>query len=112
FFGDAKKTVYALKSVNNPEAVNLLLQLYKNGEVPEAYNNDLLSAVARRGEAEDMDVLFDLAVSNGLGRNSRADQLVALEEAARQRKVKPSRDLNRLIGFLESEDEAITRTAL
>lgn len=111
-FGSAKRTVYALKSVNNPEAVNLLVQIYQKRQVPEEYNSDVLSAIARRGEAGDLDVLLDLAVSNALGKNSSAAQLAALEEAARQRKVKPGRDLNRILGFIESDDEAISGAAL
>lgn len=111
-FGNAEKTVYALKSVNNPDAVNLLVQLYQKEQIPEIYIDDVLGTVARRGEAGDLSVLFDLAVSNALGKNSRVAQLAALEEAARQRKIKPGRDLNRIVGFLESEDETITGTAL
>ena len=110
--GDAKKTVYALKSINNPEAGQLLVQLYQNKQVPEEYNNEVLSAVARRGEAKDLDVLFDLAVNNTLGGKSRTAQLAALEEAARQRKIKPSKELGRIVGFLDSEDEEIVGTAL
>jgi putative heme-binding domain-containing protein len=111
-FGDAKKTVYALKSINNPEAGHLLVQLYQKKQVPEEYNNEVLSAIARRGETGDLDVLFDLAVNNSLGGSSRSAQLAALEEAARQRKIKPSKELGRIVGFLENEDERIVGTAL
>src|SRR5690606_40246733 len=83
-FGDSKRTVYALKSVNNPEAVQLLVQLYQNKQVPEEYQNEVLSAIARRGESKDLDVLFDLAVNNSLGGNNNAAQLAALEEADRK----------------------------
>src|SRR5690606_11778905 len=62
--GDAKKTVYALKSINNPEAGHLLVQLYQKNQVPAEYSSEVLSALARRGEAKDLDVLFDLAVNN------------------------------------------------
>ena len=111
-FVDAKRTVYALKSVNNPEATGLLVQIYQKGQVPEEYSADVLNAIARRGEAGDLDVLFDLAVSHSLGENSKAAQLAALEEAARQRRVRPSRELNRIVAFVDSDDEAIRGAAL
>lgn len=111
-FGDSKRTVYALKSVNNPEAVQLLVQLYQNKQVPEEYQNEVLSAIARRGESKDLDVLFDLAVNNSLGGNNNAAQLAALEEAARQRKIRPSKGLERIVGFLNHENDAVAHTAL
>src|SRR5690606_1923572 len=40
FFGDAKKTVYALKSVDNPIAVNHLMRLYQQGNVPQEYRRE------------------------------------------------------------------------
>ena len=110
--GDAKKTVYALKSINNPEAGHLLVQLYQKNQVPAEYSSEVLSALARRGEAKDLDVLFDLAVNNTLGGSAQAAQLSALEEAARQRKIKPSKGLDRLVGFLNHEDDAIAATAI
>src|SRR5690606_23641011 len=111
-FVDAKRTVYALKSVNNPEATGLLVQIYQKGQVPEEYSADVLNASARRGEAGDLDVPFDLAVSHSLGENSKAAQLAALEEGARQRRVRPSRELNRIVAFIDSGDEAIRGAAL
>ena len=37
FLGDARKTVFALKSVSSPEAITQLRQLYQQGKVPEDY---------------------------------------------------------------------------
>src|SRR5690606_3740745 len=37
FLGDAKKTVYALKSVSDADAVTQLVKLYQNDQVPEEY---------------------------------------------------------------------------
>lgn len=112
FFNDPKKMVFALKSVNNPEAIGQLVRLYQKGEVPEEYTNDVLEAIAKRGEAPALYILFDLAVNNSLGKNSRVSQLGALEEAASQRKIKPDQGLNRIVSLLETDEEAITISAL
>src|SRR3546814_993350 len=54
FFGDPAKTAYALKSAASPEAIALLTQLYKEGQVPGQYSQDALSAIAKRGQIQDL----------------------------------------------------------
>lgn len=110
--GNARRTVYALKSSNNPEAASLLLALYQKGEVPKEYHQEVLNAVARRGGPEELNTLLDMALDNSLGENSRLGQLGALEEAARQRKIKPTKGLDRILVFLENGDEALAIHAL
>ncbi|GAB2791285.1 L-sorbosone dehydrogenase [Rhabdobacter roseus] len=113
FLGDARKTTFALKSVSQPEAVAQLVQLYQKDQVPDEYQKDVLSSLAKWGTAADLTVLFDKAVGAGTSPNNHvAAQLAALEEAARQRGVKPNRDLDRIARFLEHEDEAVALSAL
>jgi putative heme-binding domain-containing protein len=108
FFGDKKKTVFALKSVSNPDAVEYLVQLYQKGDVPEEYRGDVLSSIAKWGKTGDLNALFDLVVEG----NSKYDggvaaELGALEEAARQRNLKPDRGLSRIVDFIENDEEAV-----
>jgi len=107
FLGDAKKTVYALKSVSDADAVAQMVQLYQQGKVPDEYEKDVLSSIAKYGKATDLDILFNLAVQgNGKRDKSVAAQLGILEDAIRQRNLKPDQNLNRIASFLENEDEA------
>ena len=113
FFGTPLKTTYALKSVSNRDAIAQLVQLYQKNQVPEQYHADVLNSLARYGTSADLRVVFDRATQGGSGQNKgAADQLAALEDAARQRNVKPEGDLSRIVGFTESTDPAVAATAI
>ena len=113
FFGTPQKTSYALKSVSNPEAVTQLVGLYAAGQVPEAYHQDALSAVARYGSPADLGVLFGKIVESPGGPTKQlAAQLAALEEAAQQRNVQPDRELGRIANYIENEDPTVASRAL
>ncbi len=112
FFGDTKKTVFALKSTSSTEAVSQLAQLYQADRVPEEYRSDVLASISKFGKAADLAIIFGKAVDGNANKNKQvAAQLTALEEAAR-RGAKPSGDLNRITGFIESEDEAVATAAI
>jgi len=110
FFGNAKKTVFALKSSVSPEAVTQLVQLYQKGQVPEEYQKDVLNAIAKSGKPADLNILFDMAVTPN--NKNTAAQLSALEDAARQKGLKPDHDLNRIAGFTGNDDETVAISAI
>lgn len=113
FLGDAKKTAYALKSVSDEGAVSQLVQLYQQGKVPDEYEKDVLSSIAKYGKVADLNVLFDLAVEgNSTHDKSVAVQLATLEDINRQRNLKPDQNLNRIASFLENEDETEATSAI
>ena len=113
FFGSSKKTAFALKSVSNPKAIEYLTQLYRQGEVPKEYNQDVLHSIAMEGTTAELNRLLDLAVDGqSIHGNTRAAHLSALEEAARQREKKPDRDLERIARFIENEDETVAMSAV
>lgn len=110
FFGSAEKTVFALKSVNSPQAVSQLAALYEKDLVPQQYQKDVLSSIAKNGKPADLNKLLGMALKPG-GKNTAA-QLAALEEAARQRDVKPDSDLSPIANFIGSDDENIALSAI
>ncbi|MDQ6479442.1 PVC-type heme-binding CxxCH protein [Dyadobacter sp. LHD-138] len=109
FLGDAKKTVYALKSVNSPAAVAQLIRLYDKGQVPEEYQNDVLAAMAKFGQPKDLNVLLGMTLRKG---KNVAAQLAALESAASQRKILPDQNTGRIADFIGNEDEAVNLSAI
>ncbi|GHB67005.1 L-sorbosone dehydrogenase [Persicitalea jodogahamensis] len=111
FFGAPLKTVYALKSVSNRDAIAQLVQLYEKNQIPEAYHTDVLGSLARYGTSADLSTVFNAAL---IARNNQriAAQLAALEDAARQRQVKPAGDLNRLSTLVENADDAVATSAI
>lgn len=113
YFGDSKKTAYALKSVGNPKAVEHLIKLYKEGKVPEEYNQDVFNSVAKWGSTEDLNIVLELAMSEKeIHKNRRASYLATLEEAARQQEKKPDNDLDRIIRFVNDDNEQVAQSAI
>jgi putative heme-binding domain-containing protein len=113
FLGDARKTAFALKSVRHPDAIAPLLALYQKNQVPEEYQKDVLQSFAKWGKTDDLNTLFDIAVVGyAAQRKNVSVQLGALLEAARQRSIKPDKSLNRIAGFITSEDEATAVNAI
>jgi putative heme-binding domain-containing protein len=110
FLGDPKKTAYALKSATSADAAGLLVQLYQKGQVPDEYQGDVLTSIAATGKPADLSMLLDFTIQNK-GKNTAA-QLSALEEAARQRGVKPDKSPDRIATFIASDDEAVSLAAV
>ncbi|KAA6438279.1 dehydrogenase [Dyadobacter flavalbus] len=110
FLGDARKTVYALKSVSSPDAVSQLISLYGKNQVPEEYQKDVLSSIAKYGQTADLNMLLDLTVQNK-DKNVNA-QLATLVDAASQRKVNPDKNPERIAEFIGNEDETTSFSAI
>ncbi|TLV02729.1 PVC-type heme-binding CxxCH protein [Dyadobacter luticola] len=109
FLGDAKKSAYALKSAVNPDAAALLVQLYQKGQVPDEYQKDVLSNLAATGKPADLSMLLDLASEKG---KNTASQLAALEDAGRQRNIKPDKGAERIATLIDSDDDAVSQAAI
>lgn len=113
FFGDAKMKAYALKSVENPTAVKQLMELYRQGQVPEEYNQDVFNAVAEGGDSEDLNSLFDLVTSDKeIHQAMRATYLATLEEAVHQQNEKPDNRLGRIIQFIDDNNKEVAQSAI
>ncbi|SEI37247.1 putative membrane-bound dehydrogenase domain-containing protein [Dyadobacter koreensis] len=110
FFADAKKSVFALKSVSTPEAVSLLIKIYQKRLVPSEYQKDVVSAIAKSGTVADLNMLLDFAIQNK--DKSLILQLNALEDAARQRKLQPDKNPDRIATLIENEDETVSLAAI
>lgn len=112
YLGDAKKTSFALKSVSNPSAIELLVDLYRKGDVPNAYHSDVLSAIAKYGSVSSFNTLLDLAVEGRGNATEKTSQLIALRAGASQRGLKPDKNPGRIASFIEHEDERLAIAAL
>ncbi|MEX2639269.1 MAG: PVC-type heme-binding CxxCH protein [Balneolales bacterium] len=113
YFAGADKAAFALKSAGHPDAVPYLMQLYSQGQVPAAYRDDVLEAVAERGGIGEINQLFNLAVGNAtLHDEGRVAYFHALEEAMNRQTIKPDQDTDRLAPFISDEEEAVAVSAV
>ncbi|MGV3763598.1 PVC-type heme-binding CxxCH protein [Parapedobacter sp.] len=112
FFGDAAKTAYALKSAAGADAITLLTQLYKEGQVPQKYQKDALSAIAKRGQLQDLNAIFDVAINGYAQQRDVSEELGAVESAARNRQLMVDRQVGRLRTIIEGTNEASAIAAI
>ncbi len=112
-FGDPAKASYALKSAASPDAISLLTQIYKNGQVPEKYQKDALSAIAKRGSQQDMNDILDAALATYQRKKGDISaELAALEDAASKRKIYAGKNPERIREIITGSDEASSIAAV
>ncbi|TDB67359.1 PVC-type heme-binding CxxCH protein [Arundinibacter roseus] len=112
YFGDVKKTVFALKSTSSASAVSQLTGLYATDQIPEEYRKDVLGSIAKFGKPTDVTQLFNKAVQDISTQSKHAaNELSTLEDAAR-RGVVPADDILRISQFITHEDDAVKNSAI
>lgn len=112
YFGEGTaKLIFALKAIENPEAMRPLVALWREGKVAPADRAAVLDLIVSNGGADELAIVFEQAISGKLPADERANMLAALSQAAAQRKVKPAGDLKLLLPLLESGDEQVRAAA-
>ncbi|ODS79316.1 MAG: dehydrogenase [Cytophagaceae bacterium SCN 52-12] len=112
-FGDPAKASYALKSAASPDAITSLTQIYKNGQVPQKYRKDALSAIAKRGQQQDMNDILDAAMlSYSQKKGDISPELAALEDAASKRKISVNKSPERIREVITGGGEASSTAAI
>ena len=109
YFGDSTaKLIFALKAIENPEAMRPLVALWREGKVPAADRAAVADLIVSNGGPPELAVLFERALS---GAAEAAPLLAALSRAAAERKVTPAGDLKRLLPLIDSGDAAVSAAA-
>lgn len=114
FFGDNLSYLfYAIRSVQVEEAIQPLERLWKEGNVPPEYQAEALELLAERGNAamlaEVLGAAIQLAESDRSG-GSRV--LAALGQAASQRQVIPSGNLEGFIPLFQNSSQSVQSAAI
>jgi putative heme-binding domain-containing protein len=110
FGGNARQLVFALQATNSKAALTPLLDLLKSGKVSGDREEAVLSLVAVLGGPPELGMVFDRTLaSKESGR--QATLLAALEQATRQRGVRPAGDLARIGQLLTSDTELLRAAA-
>lgn len=99
--------IYALLAVETPETAPPLLQLWKSGRIPADHEEQVLAAVAQRGDVQSLRTIFDVALQERSS-SKQFKLLSSLQQAHRLRGVKPAGDLGPAVGkLLESNSEQV-----
>jgi putative heme-binding domain-containing protein len=110
FGGNTRHLAFALEATGSKEAVRPLVELVRSGKVTGERADGVLTLVAGLGGPAELGLVFDRALGPG-GPGRRAALLGVLEQATRQRGVRPAGDLNRLDGLLTVGGDESDRTA-
>jgi putative heme-binding domain-containing protein len=111
--GNVRHLVFALQAVGSSQAVQPLVSLLQSGKVPREREESVLVLIAALGGPQELGMVFDRVVAregNSPGRQTHL--LETLEEAARQRGVRPAGDLGRIGGLLDADSEALRSMAI
>jgi putative heme-binding domain-containing protein len=96
------------------QSESLMVKLLKSGRVPEARQGAVIDMIGKRGNGADLTFLYDqIVLGSKYSTTTRRKALDALAEAAQNRKVHPSGDLDRLIPLVAaaaSRANAATRS--
>jgi len=88
-------------TAKNP-TVAPMIKLIDSGRLPEARIPTVLELICKRGDAEDLQFVFDRAVAeNGFNKANRLAALNLLVQTTDDRNIKPAGDLTRLEGLLK-----------
>jgi putative heme-binding domain-containing protein len=108
---DSRQLLFALQAADSQEVLPTLVKLVRSGKIG-ANETNILVFLATLGGPTELSLLFDRVVP-GSSRpiDERIRLLEALEQATRQRNVRPDGDLQRLLPLLKGADEKLRSIA-
>ncbi len=90
FKGDLKKTLFALKAIDNASTLTPLMSLLTSDKIPQDRLADVLATIGKFAGPKEATILFDRAIAKP---EERSALLAALVSAAQKRKVVPEGEL-------------------
>ena len=114
FFGDdLKKELFALKAIHTPAAVDRLLTLYLEEEIPHDESREVLDLIVQHGDESEIDQILDLALAGTqVGELGQLDHLDAVTNAISTFGKSPTRDKSKIKGLLTSSNTDIQSRAI
>jgi putative heme-binding domain-containing protein len=104
---DSRQLLFALQAADSRAVMPTLVELVRSGKAG-AKETDVVVFLATLGGPRELSLLFERAVA---GTSRAADErtrlLEALEQATRQRSIRPDGDLPRLVPLLKEDDEGL-----
>jgi putative heme-binding domain-containing protein len=112
FGGNSRHLLFALQAVGSKEGIKPLVDLLHSGRVAKEREESTLALLAAIGGPKELRLVFERALEADAAQASRRTHLLsALEEASRDRGVRPTGDLNEVGKWLTSETEALRASA-
>jgi putative heme-binding domain-containing protein len=111
FRGNARHLAFALEAAGTQAPLRPLVELLQSGKINQG-RDGLLELLAALGGPEELKLVFDEVLAGAKQAPQLQNHLlVALDQAAGQRGVRPKGDLNKIDSLLESDHESIRASA-
>jgi putative heme-binding domain-containing protein len=107
---NSRQLLFALQAADSRAVLRPLVELVHAGKAG-ANETGVLAFIATLGGPQELALLFERVLASSRPIEERVRLLEALEQATRQRKVRPAGDLARLIPLLKSDKEDLQMVA-
>jgi putative heme-binding domain-containing protein len=105
--GNPRRLLFALQAAGTKDALAPLVKLVQEGKAAPETEEGVLTLIAALGGPHELALVLDRATDDKVPAPRRANLLAALDQASRQRGVKPEGDLKRIVSLLKSGDDAL-----
>jgi putative heme-binding domain-containing protein len=103
---DSRQLLFALQSVDSRAVLPPLVELVRSGKAG-ANATGVLAFIATLGGPQELSLLLDRVVDSAHPIEERTRLLEALEQAVRQRNLRPAGDLARIVPLLNADNESL-----
>ncbi len=110
FGGNSRHLMFALQAADSRAVLPSLVELVRSGKVGNG-ETDVLALIATLGGPGELALLLDRVVDSARPVSMRLRLLEALEQADRQRNIRPSGDLARIVPLLKADREELRAVA-
>jgi putative heme-binding domain-containing protein len=118
---DSRQLLFALQAADSRAVLGPLVELVRSGKAGDS-TTEVLAFIATMGGPQELTLLLDRIIAapptpppNGGGEGGNGDRarlLEALEQATRQRNVRPAGDVTRLLPLLKEDNERLLTIAV
>jgi putative heme-binding domain-containing protein len=108
--GNARHLLFALQAADSRDVLRPLVELIRSGKAGEN-ETGVLAFLATLGGPPELTLLLDRIADGSRPIEERIRLLEALEQATRQRNVRPSGDLARIVSLLKEDNESLRTVA-
>ncbi len=110
-FDEPEHLAFALAAVNKPEALEPLVDLYRQGKIAEGNQHRVLQVIAALGGRPELQMVLDRATANASARPFEAVVLLSvLEKNSHREEARPEK-LQDLVVLLDAADEQVRLAA-
>ncbi|MDF1860859.1 MAG: hypothetical protein P1U87_11645 [Verrucomicrobiales bacterium] len=111
-FTNVRQLLFAVRALNQPIAVPIILTALRNGELKSDQEiADVADWISKVGTPAHLNEVFQFALAENVSAAHKRIVLEALRNAGRLRKLQPAGDKTRLTRFLQSDDPAVFASA-